>query len=402
MQPLDIGARRELFVDDYLIDSLSGGANQKLHHPRAREIVLEHDRAWEGNTSGYHTFFRDGDRVLAYYRGSNHGKSTRDDQIPQVACLAVSEDGIAWRKPNLGLFEHQGSRLNNIVLTGLGHHNFVPFRDDNPACPPEQRYKGVGGSQREGGLHAFVSPDGVHWKPAFDAAIITDGAFDSQNLAFWDSERGEYRAYYRDFTENKVRGIKTATSPDFKQWTPGQWLEYPGAPEEQLYTNQIAPYERAPHIFVGFPTRFLADRGQITEGLFMSSRDGLHFKRWGEALIRPGANLDRWGNRSNYIWHGLVETPPEYPGGPNELSVYAIEHYYEGNSDRVRRFTFRLDGFVSINAPLAGGEVLTKPFLYSGQRLTLNAETSAAGWIRVEVQDAAGNPLPGHSLEDCD
>jgi hypothetical protein len=146
----------------------------------------------------------------------------------------------------------------------------------------------------------------------------------------------------------------------------------------------------------------VADRGSITEGLFMSSRDGLSFKRWGEALIRPGANRDRWGNRSNYIWYGLVETPGEYSGAPNELSLYAIEHYYEGSSNRVRRFTLRLDGFVSINAPLSGGEMVTRPFTFTGARLALNAETSAAGRVRVEVQDAAGNPLPGYSLEECD
>jgi hypothetical protein len=169
-----------------------------------------------------------------------------------------------------------------------------------------------------------------------------------------------------------------------------------------LYTNQILSYHRAPHLYLGFPTRYLPDRGQITEGLFMSSRDGHSFNRWGEALIRPGANRDRWGNRCNYIWHGLIETPPPFPCAPNELSLYSTEHYYEGSSNRVRRFALRLDGFVSINAPLSGGELLTKPFLFDGNRLTINASTSAAGWIRVEMQDENGKALPGYALDDCD
>jgi len=401
MKPLNIGSRRELFVDDYLIENLQGGARQVLHHPEAREIVLEHDRAWEGNTCGYHTFFRDGDIVRAYYRGSHHGKIHRDDAAPQVTCMAESDDGIAWRKPALGLFEHNGSTVNNIILTGLGHHNFAPFRDTNPDCALEQQYKALGGKKADGGLFAFASPDGVHWKSTFDEPVITDGAFDSQNLAFWDHQIGQYRAYYRDFTKDKVRDIKTATSPDFDNWTTGEWLQYPGAPTEQLYTNQILQYDRAPHLYLGFPTRYLPDRGQITEGLFMSSRDGHSFKRWGEALIRPGANRDRWGNRCNYIWHGLIETPSPFPGAPNELSLYSTEHYYEGSSNRVRRFALRLDGFVSINAPLSGGELLTKPFLFDGNQLTINASTSAAGWIRVEVQDETGKPLPGYSLDDC-
>ena len=59
-----------------------------------------------------------------------------------------------------------------------------------------------------------------------------------------------------------------------------------------------------------------------------------------------------------------------------------------------------MDGFASVNAPYAGGELLTKPFTFSGNRLFLNFATGAAGDIKVEVQGANGEPLPGYSLED--
>ena len=45
--------------------------------------------------------------------------------------------------------------------------------------------------------------------------------------------------------------------------------------------------------------------------------------------------------------------------------------------------------------------MLTKPLRFTGKRLVLNCSTSAAGSIRVEVQDEAGKPLPGFSLPDC-
>lgn len=67
-----------------------------------------------------------------------------------------------------------------------------------------------------------------------------------------------------------------------------------------------------------------------------------------------------------------------------------------------RRYVLRLDGFVSVNAPLSGGEFITKPFTFSGDRLELNYSTSAAGQMRVEIQDGDGNPLPGFSLDDCE
>ena len=47
-----------------------------------------------------------------------------------------------------------------------------------------------------------------------------------------------------------------------------------------------------------------------------------------------------------------------------------------------------------------GGELLTRPLIFKGSNLVLNFSTSAAGSIRLEIQDAQGNPLPGFSLED--
>jgi hypothetical protein len=67
----------------------------------------------------------------------------------------------------------------------------------------------------------------------------------------------------------------------------------------------------------------------------------------------------------------------------------------------MRRYSMRLDGFVSINAPLAGGEAVTKPIRFAGKKLTLNFASSAAGDIRVELQDAQGRAIPGFGLDAC-
>jgi hypothetical protein len=60
-----------------------------------------------------------------------------------------------------------------------------------------------------------------------------------------------------------------------------------------------------------------------------------------------------------------------------------------------------MDGFVSASAPMEGGELITKRLIFSGKNLILNFSSGAAGDIRVELQDEAGNPLPGYTLEDC-
>ena len=60
----------------------------------------------------------------------------------------------------------------------------------------------------------------------------------------------------------------------------------------------------------------------------------------------------------------------------------------------LRRYTLRIDGFVSLHAPLVGGELVTKPLMFTGGRLLLNVSTSAAGAVRVEMQDAGASRCP--------
>lgn len=402
-EPIHLGGRWELFVDRFLIEEMKGDVTLHLHHPVPREVVLVHDRPWEGNTCGYHTIFQDGALYRMYYRGWDHDMATGKQRHPAVVCYAQSGDGIHWERPDLGLVEFAGSKANNIIWDGIGTHNFVPFKDTNPQCHEEAQYKAVGRGEGDDGrkLYAFISPDSIHWRLLVDQPILTDGAFDSQNLAFWDSTRGEYRCYFRDFRDGR-RDIKVATSKDFIRWSPATWLTFPGAPAEQLYTNQVMPYYRAPHLLVGFPTRFVPDRGALTEGLFMSSRDGVTFSRWAEAFIRPGPFDEKWHNRSNYIWWGLVETDSTLPEAGRELSLYTNErYYYEGQGVKTRRYTCRVDGFASLHAAYAGGEVLTRPLVFTGEALAVNFSTSAAGGLRVQIEDASGRVLPGFALTDC-
>lgn len=451
----DIGSRRELFVDDALLERLGGRAELRLHHPTPREIVLVHDAPWEGSGSGYHSIFQDGDRYRMYYKAWQ--LTVTPDKVdtkehPLFCCYAESRDGIHWTKPELGLHTFQGSKANNIVFVSqkIGGARSEPgepavFRDENPGAAPDARYKALMPADylpddRRRGLLAFKSADGWNWAPLSDVPILSDGAFDSQNLAFWDSVHGEYRAYWRYFTGGGIdeknwkpvglRAIRTATSKDFLHWENQADLSYVDSPDEQLYTNQVKPYHRAPHLLLGFPSRYI-ERGwsdsmralperehrewrakasgksqrfgvALSEALLMASRDGVTFKRWNEAFLRPGIERPgTWNYGHQYVgWH-VVETRSALPGAPNELSLYAVESYWTGRSSELRRYTLRLDGFVSAHAPMSGGEVVTKPLLFHGRHLALNFATSAAGEVRVEVQDAGGQPMAGFALSDC-
>jgi len=446
----DIGSRRELFVESSLVEQVSGGAELRLHQPVPREIVIKHDAPWEGAGSGYHSLFQDGDLYRMYYKAWQRTvgpDSPNTDDNPLLTGYAESDDGIHWRKPELGIHEIAGTKANNIVMISgqvgavdadAGHP--AVFKDENPAAPADARYKAILRSREPQGLLAFKSPDGLHWTPLADTPIITDGAFDSQNLAFWDAERQEYRAYWRYFEKGGkyehddrnpmgVRAIRTATSQDFIHWENQADLTYEDSLPEQLYTNAIKPYARAPHLLIGFPMRYV-DRGwsdnmrempnrehrewrsersprlgsAVTDSLFMASRDGVSFKRWNEAFVRPGIERDgSWSYGQLCMAWQIVETKSSIEGAPNELSIYGDEHYWSGDKgSTVRRYTLRLDGFVSLRAGADGGELLTKPIKFAGKTLALNFSTSAAGSVRVEIQDTDGAPLPGFSLAECE
>jgi len=331
---------------------LHAGAQLKLHHPTPREIAFTFDQPWEGNASGYPTVFKDGDLYRMYYRGHRYRIDKRPLRQAQseAVCYAESNDGIHWTRPNLGLYPWPGAEKNNIIWMGTPEaHNFAPFKDLNPECPPEQRYKAIGGTVTSKGLWTFQSADGIHWQRLSDGPVVTKGAFDSHNTAFWDADRNRYSMFVRYFSDGEFKGLRLigmSHSTDFETWSEPVGLEYPGSPPQQMYTNQILPYYRAPHILFGFPTRYVAKplskhveqlppvdlRTQLihvdqrvgtdlTDGLFMSSRDGLVFKRWDEAFLRPGPEGEgRWIYGDNYQSYGLFETSSEIAGLPNEIS----------------------------------------------------------------------------------
>src|SRR6185437_8081279 len=131
-----------------------------------------------------------------------------------------------------------------------------------------------------------------------------------------------------------------------------------------------------------------------SDAIFMTTRGGNYYDRtFLSAFVRPGIGAQNWVSRTNYPALNVVQT------GPTEMSVYVNQDYGQPNS-HLRRYSLRLDGFASIRAPYEGGEALTRPITFTGNRLLLNFRTSAAGGIRIELQDAAGKPIPGFALAD--
>ncbi|MCK5739086.1 hypothetical protein KAH55_07890, partial [bacterium] len=319
--PIQIDNRRELFIDDYLVAETRGDIRHVLHQPVRQELAVIHTEPWEGNGCGYHTVFQDGDIYRMYYK-SWHIALGGKAYIPVKIAYAESRDGIHWGKPNLGLVEFNGSTDNNIILDHVLNgqcHDFNPFIDTNPAA--KTRYKAVGRvnvkDDKDSHLCAYESDDAIHWRPMSDDYVMSRKlySYDSQNVGMWSAAEQQYVLYYRQVLED-VRYVARAVSDDFIHWEDTGLLEFTqGGPtaREQFYTNQIHPYYRAPHIWMGFPGRYV-DRGwvdgtnhlpaqkerkfraesqsrygsAVTDAILITSRDGKTFQQWPESFVPPG------------------------------------------------------------------------------------------------------------------
>jgi hypothetical protein len=426
--PVQIGGRRELFADSFLIDHFSGTQLQ-LQTPRDEGVAFKFDKPWEGLFSGYATLVTLADgRLRAYYRGK--AVANKDGSAEELTCVAESADGRQWSKPELGLFEVMGSRENNVVLMNAhtATHNFSPFRDERPGVPAAARFKALGGTMKGGGLTAWLSPDGLRWEKLSPEPVITKAMvpykymFDSQNVPFWSAAEGRYVAYYRVF-EGGVRRIVRSESKDFCEWSAPVLMEYRNssmkAPVEHLYTNQTHPYFRAPHLYVAIAARFMPGRRVLTDeqaaaikvnpgyfkdtsdAIFMTTRPaeggthaGVYDRTFLEGFIRGGIGAQNWVSRTNYPALNVV------PTGPAEMSVFVNQDYAQPTA-HMRRYSLRTDGFASLHCGYAGGHAITKPLVFAGRELALNFSTSAAGGVKVGFEDADGKAVPGFGLEDC-
>ena len=412
-EPLEIGSNRELFVDYYLIEKLDN-VRLKLAQPVDEGAAFAYDLLWEGPFCGYNTMLKDGDRYLAYYRGLyEFGNKEKEHQY---TCVALSDDGVNWRKPELGIVEMNGSTANNIIFDEEPiTHNFSVLLDKKPGVPAAERFKALGGTEKSG-LIALVSEDGIHWKKWRDKPVITEGKFDSQNVAFWSELEQCYVCYFRTWTGTGYTGYRTisrATSQDFVNWTEPVRMSFGKTPLEQLYINQTQPYFRAPQIYIALAARFMGKRQVVTEeqakelgvfkkyytdcsdGVMLTSRGGTVYDRtFMEGFIRPGLSLSDWVSRTNYPALNVLQT------SETEISIYVNSNYTQPTS-YLRRFSLRLDGFASVKAPYAGGELITKCFTFDGTELHLNFATSAPGEIKVEIQDEQGQAIPGFTASEA-
>jgi len=133
----------------------------------------------------------------------------------------------------------------------------------------------------------------------------------------------------------------------------------------------------------------------ISDAVMMTSRNGHDFDRaFMEGFFRAGRDQKNWGDRVVSPTWGLLQT------GDDAISLY-FDQRTRFPSKHIVRATLRLDGFASAQAGYEGGELVTRPLRFQGQRLELNYATSAVGSVRVEIQTPDGQPIDGFAASDA-
>lgn len=407
----DVGSKRQLFVDQRFVEESDGivlTVNEARKHP---EPVLVADRPWESMClGGYTTILEENGLYRLWYEAyASHYKEDYDARL----CYAVSDDGIHWKKPELGLFEFQGSKDNNIVFedrNGFGYHGGTVFVD--PSAPPEERYKilyqAKGGTRADQGnacMRGAYSQDGLHWKKY--PGILADHLSDTQTVVYYDEQLKKYVGYFRLWTEKGYRAIGRSETENFLHWPRGPTLIL--APDERdpadmhMYTNAYRRYREAADAHFLIISSFYRTTDCVDAQL-ATSRDGI---AWYRPDRRPFLRLGGegyWDNKQIYVGVGMLSKG-------NELWLYYTGYMHKHGEARPRVISYagkigiakvRKDGFVSADAGYQGGYLVTPPLKFSGSQLEINYDAGAGGFVSVEILEQNGFPIKGFSRAECD
>ncbi|MBF0431463.1 MAG: hypothetical protein HQK83_09305 [Fibrobacteria bacterium] len=387
LQPLDISIRKQLFIDDFLIDTMAN-VNRVLNKAQKLPPVVEAEYAWEGNGSGtwiYGTVLKDSGLYKMWYTGYNNKVI--------ITCYATSEDGINWEKPlDLGV-------VPNTNIVGNFEISSVVIDEDDI---PERRYKMLTYVNPHK-YQTFYSVDGIHWN-----LLATHLPYGDVSTMAYDSVRDEYVICEKIWQGGKRIQFNSVSSDLEHFSTPVMMKDLTDAEDAvgyvdaQSYGMGLYPYEG---IYIGFNWVFQmessgqGDRGPIDVQLIFS-RD-LN-KQWQRPSRTP---IISRGNAGSFD-AGMIITSSYPIRMGNEIWLYyggfPNKHTPVLGGVKIAIAKWRLDGFMSLNTTDTSGTLLTKEFRFSGNHLLINADASDNNAsLQVEILDSTGQVIEGYGKDDC-
>lgn len=409
--PVAISGEPQLMVDDCMIRHRYGVTRNVHACTKLPSPVLASEMPWEQD--------KDDQRVYLYgsvFRDPESGRLRMWYNRMGRLLYATSDDGIRWVRPKLGRVQWQGSRDNNLLPLSLHSPSLI----DDPFDPDRgKRYKLLG-SMGGKGYGVAYSPDGLDWHMYEKNPVLNYS--DTCTLA-QDQQAGEYLAFHKIHRAHRGHGrrlVFLATSKDMQTWSHPRLALAPdeiddaqtmaeGGKWSQFYNMSVFPYGGQ---YLGLVTHFRFSGKPPQTGPGQSPDDG-------------PIDVQLVHSRDGRHWGRLCERQPVIPNGPyaydagcilgtaNQPVMVGDEMwiYYTGITTThggflpekriaIARASWRLDGFVSLDAGQEAGVVETVTLNPEGDRLLVNAN-AANGDLRVEVLGADGLPLPGYTVDDC-
>lgn len=439
---------RQLFLDDGAIEGMTS-LRRVLHQPARSGPVIRPDRS-QGERAVQSSSVPQWNSERKIWEWWYKGFSTYSEEY--LTRYATSADGVSWEMPELGRYEFNGNCANNVAFDSPEWNLCHVIRDETDA--DEQRcYKGFFSDADHMDRYPGVSPDGFRWT-VFDGPPIP--SHDTSTLVHDDVGR-RYLAIVKHRTE-WGRSAFLSTSTDFADWSDPELVlhtdeidrenrrrriqavvddpAYLTPPvvdgrdyQAQLYMMPVMPYEG---LYVGFPLLFNpsgADGSQMNHtGLnqveLAVSRDARRWERVADRAVFVGVEpWDDGPDETNGANFGNAQVA--LCGAPiacgEEIRIYYIACRYRGHRDLFADLDpeiynddffdpstviclakLRRDGFVSLDAAAAAGELLTRPFVWPLGDLHLNVDAGESGEVAVAVEEAgSGRPLSGRGLGDC-
>ena len=440
VSPFDVADKTQLFVDQVLVRDTKGVSltlHQATKHPA--NPLMKVDKPWEGwriLIFGSVLYDEDEHIFKMWYQSGDSPEFTvnaGESSSGAAVLYATSKDGIQWEKPLVGTIQAKFSKRHNAVLDNCDLPSVIKDKNDPD---PSRRYKMICWIHSNfRGYRTFTSPDGLHWAPLSKEPICR-GA--DVITGYYDEARQMYVAYPKIITT--VRGhnrrvFYLITSKDFEHWSEPElvWtvdlrddagslgrierfrsmLDVPDNPAEiRTEYYGIGAYQHE-SCTLAFPWIFTINnraRYGNQEGPFELqlgvSRD---LKNWERPFRVPCVAT---GDIAKNEWDcGLICTPAQAIRVGDEIWLYyAGSNYTHGTpaiypqsrEGRGTKYTasiglvkWKLDRFVSVDAPHEGGTLTTVPIVFSGEELQINAAVKPGGQITVRPLTAAGQPLPG-------
>ena len=433
--PVCIDTGRQLFVDDFLVES-ANGVMRHWNNP----VKVEGPLVWPGagaapkTTDGTASTNEPVNLTCATDGGLWWDPMRRRFRLWYNAdwlgdiCYAESKDGIAWEYPDLGIVPGTNRIFEHDVIDSWC---VVP---DYAAANPYADWKlYVSPPNNKNDDRLWTSPDGIHFEP-----LGVAGRSDDRSTAYYDPFRREWVFSLRDYRKGFGRFRRRFSSHEFGgdscHWSwpndpdasdslkgfdePEEWLTSVNKGRRELYSFNAVAYESVMLGVMEMLNNTPNDNRDCekvgmpkdTRLHFCFSRDGRTFEPRDDADISPSG-------RGSGGWDSGYLSPI---GGICVIKDERLWFYYSGlrgdatRNDTGRRWwrngmysngaigaaTLRRDGFAGMVAD-GEGEMITKPLRFSGRHLFVNAECRF-GSLAAEVVGADGKAIPGFTRADCD